>query len=76
LTASSFGADLEELINMPDDELRVMIESAQRELDFSRKECDLVDKKLIGLVKRNKKLVQQAMAAALEFVTVLDREGM
>lgn len=65
---SAFGnyTGLEELMSMPDDELRSMIENSQRELEVSRKEADAVDKKIVGLVKRNKKLIQQALIAALE----------
>ncbi|WEW58710.1 transcriptional repressor general negative regulator of transcription subunit 4 [Emydomyces testavorans] len=72
MTGSTFGVDLEELMNVSDQELRSMIEAAQRELELSRKDVDLVEKKVMALVKRNKKLVQQALAAALEFVASSD----
>ncbi|KJF60176.1 CCR4-NOT core complex subunit Not4, variant 1 [Coccidioides immitis RS] len=72
MTGSTFGLDLEELMNVPDQELRSMIEAAQRELELSRKDADVVDKKIMALVKRNKKLVQQALSAALEFVASSD----
>lgn len=62
----SFGPGLEELMNMPDVELRAMINASQTELDVSRREVDAIDKKVMALVKRNKKLVQQALAAAAE----------
>ncbi|KFL60112.1 uncharacterized protein TERG_11512 [Trichophyton rubrum CBS 118892] len=62
----SFGPGLEELMNMPDVELRAMINASQAELDVSRREVDTIDKKVMALVKRNKKLVQQALAAAAE----------
>ncbi|EZF33492.1 hypothetical protein H109_05246 [Trichophyton interdigitale MR816] len=62
----SFGPGLEELMNMPDVELRAMINASQAELDVSRREVDAIDKKVMALVKRNKKLVQQALAAAAE----------
>ncbi|KAK2865330.1 hypothetical protein FQN49_003689, partial [Arthroderma sp. PD_2] len=62
----SFGPGLEELMNMSDAELRAMISSSQSELDVSRREVDAIDKKVMALVKRNKKLVQQALAAATE----------
>ncbi|KMW66502.1 CCR4-NOT transcription complex subunit 4 [Blastomyces dermatitidis ATCC 18188] len=65
---SHLGVSLEELMSMSDEELRAMIEDAQRELESSRKEVDMVDKKVMTLVKRNKKLVQQALSAAMEFV--------
>ncbi|KKZ63349.1 CCR4-NOT transcription complex subunit 4 [[Emmonsia] crescens] len=65
---SHLGIGLEELMSMSDEELRAMIEEAQRELESSRKEVDMVDKKVMTLVKRNKKLVQQALSAAMEFV--------
>ncbi|KAK2744330.1 transcriptional repressor general negative regulator of transcription subunit 4 [Onygenales sp. PD_40] len=68
MSESSIGVGLEELMSMSDEELRTMIEEAQRELESSRKEVDLVDKKVMTLVKRNKKLVQQALSAAMEFV--------
>ncbi|KAL1955692.1 hypothetical protein VTO42DRAFT_8164 [Malbranchea cinnamomea] len=67
-TGSSFGADLEELMSMPDDELKAMIQTAQKELEASKKEADAMDKKVTALVKRNKKLVQQALAAAMDLV--------
>lgn len=63
-----FGGELEELLSMPDDELRMMIQTAQRELEVSRKEADVVDKKVIGLVKRNKKIVQLALATVMAFM--------
>ncbi|EEH19560.2 hypothetical protein PABG_01879 [Paracoccidioides brasiliensis Pb03] len=67
-SGSHLGVGLEELMSMSDEELRNMIEEAQRELESSRKEVDMVDKKVLTLVKRNKKLVQQALSAAIEFV--------
>ncbi|EER41497.1 CCR4-NOT core complex subunit Not4 [Histoplasma capsulatum H143] len=67
-SGSHLGVSLEDLMSMSDEELRAMIEEAQRELESSRKEVDMVDKKVMTLVKRNKKLVQQALSAAMEFV--------
>lgn len=55
------AADIEELMNMSNNELHVMISSAQRELELSRKEADAIDKKVTGLVKRNRKLAQLAL---------------
>ncbi|EEP76432.1 conserved hypothetical protein [Uncinocarpus reesii 1704] len=73
---STLGPDLEELMSVPDQELRTMIEAAQRELEVSRKDVDAVDKKAMALVKRNKKLMQQALTAALEFLTSPDAKSM
>ncbi|KAI2053336.1 transcriptional repressor general negative regulator of transcription subunit 4 [Ophidiomyces ophidiicola] len=72
VTGATLGIGLEELMNVPDSELRSMIENAQRDLEVSRKDVDAVDKKVTALVKRNKKLVQQALSAALEFVASSD----
>ncbi|GAD95168.1 CCR4-NOT core complex subunit Not4, putative [Paecilomyces variotii No. 5] len=58
--------DLEDVMGMSDDELRTFIERSQRELESSRKDVDSIDKKLMALIKRNKKLAQQAMAATVE----------
>lgn len=74
-STTTFGPDLEELMNVPDSELRSMIEAAQRELEVSRKDVDIVDKRITALVKRNKKLVQQALAAALDFVSSGDADA-
>ncbi|PGH27762.1 hypothetical protein AJ80_00550 [Polytolypa hystricis UAMH7299] len=68
VSSGNIVSDIEELMNMPDDELRHMIQTAQRELESSRKEVDQIDKKVTALVKRNKKLIQQALVAALECV--------
>lgn len=56
--------DVEDLLSMTDEELRSFIEKSQKQLETSRKEADAIDKKLNALVKRNKKLAQQALAAA------------
>ena len=55
--------DLCDVIGMTDDELRSFALKSQKELDVARKELDAVDKRLSGLVKRNKKLAQQALAS-------------
>lgn len=60
-TAFDLVPDLKDAQSLSDEELRALIESSQRELEQSRKEFDAMDKKLITLVKRNKKLAQQAV---------------
>ena len=60
------AADIEDIISMSDNELKMMIEASQREVEISRKEVDVVDKKFLTLVKRNKKLAQQALGVAAE----------
>ncbi|KAL4804334.1 hypothetical protein BDV18DRAFT_142968 [Aspergillus unguis] len=55
--------DLDDVVGMTDEELRSFAVKSQKELEVSRKELDAVDKKLAGLVKRNRKLAQQALAA-------------
>lgn len=59
-------AELDNVFGMSNKELRTYIEKSQRELESSRKEFDAFDKKLAALVKRNKKLAQQALGAAVE----------
>ncbi|KAL4929095.1 CCR4-NOT core ubiquitin-protein ligase subunit MOT2 [Aspergillus undulatus] len=54
--------DLDDVVGMTDEELRSFAVKSQKELEASRKELDAVDKKLAALVKRNKKLAQQALA--------------
>lgn len=54
--------DLDDVVGMTDEELRTFAVKSQKELETSRKELDSVDKKLNALVKRNKKLAQQALA--------------
>lgn len=54
--------DLDDVVGMTDDELRSFAVKSQKELEGSRKELDTIDKKLIALLKRNKKLAQQALA--------------
>jgi CCR4-NOT transcription complex subunit 4 len=75
-SSSAVGADIEEMMNWSDEELRRMIEVAQRELESSRKELDVVDKKLLTLVKRNKKLLQQAFAVVVESVGSSSERGL
>lgn len=58
--------DIEDLLSMSDEELRTFIDKLQKELETSRKEVDAIDKKLMALVKRNKKLAQQALATTVE----------
>lgn len=59
-------ADIDDIISMSDDELKIMIEESQREVEVSRKDVDVVDKKFMTLVKRNKKLAHQALGVAAE----------
>ncbi|KAL4896129.1 hypothetical protein BDV59DRAFT_172126 [Aspergillus ambiguus] len=58
--------DLDDVVGMTDDELRSFAVKSQKELEVSRKELDSIDKKLNALVKRNKKLAQQALTTAVE----------
>lgn len=55
--------DLDDVVGMTDEELRTFTVKSQKELETSRKEFDSIDKKLNALVKRNKKLAQQALAS-------------
>lgn len=59
-------ADIDDIISMSDNELKMMIEASQREVEVSRKEVEVVDKKFLTLVKRNKKLAQQALGVAAD----------
>ncbi|KAL4899799.1 hypothetical protein BDW74DRAFT_163012 [Aspergillus multicolor] len=54
--------DLDDVVGMTDEELRSFAVKSQKDLEASRKELDAIDKKLGALVKRNKKLAQQALA--------------
>lgn len=54
--------DLDDVVGMTDEELRSFAVKSQKDLETSRKDLDSVDKKLNALVKRNKKLAQQALA--------------
>lgn len=54
--------DLDDVVGMTDEELRTFAVKSQKQLEGSRKEFDAIDKKLSALVKRNKKLAQQALA--------------
>ena len=68
-TVAALGGDLpdtEDVCGMSDTELRSFIDKSQRELETARKEFDAIDKRLAALVKRNKKLVHQALATTLE----------
>ncbi|BDD56720.1 hypothetical protein MAP00_002149 [Monascus purpureus] len=58
--------DLDDVVGMTDEELRSFSLKSQKDLEVSRKEIELVDKKVSALVKRNKKLVQQALATTVE----------
>lgn len=56
--------DLDDVVGMTDEELRSFAVKSQKDLEISRKDLDSVDKKLNALVKRNKKLAQQALATS------------
>ena len=58
--------DLDDVVGMTDEELRSFAVKSHKELETSRKELDSIDKKLNALVKRNKKLAQQALATTIE----------
>ncbi|KAE8405215.1 hypothetical protein BDV37DRAFT_282168 [Aspergillus pseudonomiae] len=58
--------DLDDVVGMTDEELRTFAAKSQKELESSRKDLDSIDKKLNALVKRNKKLAQQALATSVE----------
>ncbi|KAE8356465.1 hypothetical protein BDV28DRAFT_145165 [Aspergillus coremiiformis] len=58
--------DLDDVVGMTDEELRAFAVKSQKELESSRKDLDTIDKKLNALVKRNKKLAQQALATSVE----------
>lgn len=58
--------DLDDVVGMTDEELRSFSVKSQKELEGSRKELDSIDKKLAGLLKRNKKLAQQAVATNVD----------
>lgn len=55
--------DLDDVVGMTDEELRSFAIKSQKDLEVSRKDLDSIDKKLNALVKRNKKLAQQALAS-------------
>lgn len=55
--------DIEDVQAMSDEELRSYIDRSQHEVESSRKDFDLIDKRFNALVKRNKKLAQQALTA-------------
>lgn len=58
--------DLDDVVGMTEEELRSFAFKSQKELEGSRKDVDSIEKKLAALVKRNKKLVQQALATTVE----------
>ncbi|GKZ30058.1 transcriptional repressor proteinral negative regulator of transcription subunit 4, partial [Aspergillus brasiliensis] len=58
--------DLDDVIGMTNEELRSFAVKSQKDLESSRKELDTIDKKLNALVKRNRKLAQQALATTVE----------
>lgn len=58
--------EMDNVFGMSSKELRTFIEQSQRELEISRKDFDAIDKKLAALVKRNKKLAQQALSSVVE----------
>ena len=58
--------DLDDVVGMTDDELRTFAVKSQKELEGSRKELDTIDKKTAALVKRNKKLAQQALTTTVD----------
>ncbi|KAJ5923360.1 hypothetical protein N7454_008605 [Penicillium verhagenii] len=55
---------LEDVAAMTDEELKNLTSKSQKDLESTRKEMELVDKKFNGLLRRNKKLQQQALSIA------------
>ncbi|XRM42864.1 transcriptional repressor general negative regulator of transcription subunit 4 [Aspergillus tubingensis] len=58
--------DLDDVVGMTNEELRSFAVKSQKDLESSRKELDTIDKKLNALVKRNRKLAQQALATTVD----------
>ncbi|PYH93064.1 hypothetical protein BO71DRAFT_420374 [Aspergillus ellipticus CBS 707.79] len=58
--------DLDDMVELTDEELHTFAVKSQKDLESSRKELDTIDKKLNALVKRNRKLAQQALATTVE----------
>jgi CCR4-NOT transcription complex subunit 4 len=58
--------DIDNIPALDTAELVSYIQQSQRDLEISRKEFDVIDKKFNALVKRNKKIVQQALGTVLE----------
>lgn len=55
---------LDDVAAMTDEELKSLSGKSQKDLETTRKEMDLLDKKFTGLLRRNKKLQQQALSLA------------
>lgn len=53
--------DLDDVAAMTDEELKTFANKSQKELETTRKELDVLEKKFGGLLRRNKKLAQQAL---------------
>lgn len=58
--------DIDNIPALDTAELFSYIQQSHRDLELSRKEFDSIDKKFNALVKRNKKIVQQALGTVLE----------
>jgi CCR4-NOT transcription complex subunit 4 len=57
---------LDDIAGLTNEELRDLSARSQKDLERSRKDVDSLDKKFAGLLRRNKKLQQQALALAAE----------
>ncbi|KAJ6095858.1 hypothetical protein N7486_006604 [Penicillium sp. IBT 16267x] len=55
---------LDDVAAMTDEELKSLSSKSQKDLETTRKEMDLLDKKFSGLLRRNKKVQQQALSIA------------
>ncbi|KAJ5093810.1 hypothetical protein N7456_009671 [Penicillium angulare] len=57
---------LDDVAAMTDKELKDLAGGSQKDLESTRKEMDSLDKKFLALLRRNKKLQQQALSMATE----------
>lgn len=57
---------LDDVAAMTDEELKEMAMKSHKDLETTRKELDVIDKKFNALLRRNKKIQHQAMATATE----------
>lgn len=57
---------LDDIAAMTNDEMKALASRSQKDLESTRKELDLLDKKFGALLRRNKKLQQQALSIATD----------
>lgn len=61
-----FNPSLDDVAAMTDEELKELATKSHKDLESTRKELDMIDKKFNALLRRNRKIQQQSISATAE----------